>query len=281
MTCLPGREQRDEQNRAWSSQEKQNMSVATKSSDAWTSVEPQVFGGPRDRSYPAHLELLHVSIYHSGPGIDEMIRFYQVALNLRHVFRIDYGTWEFIALSNDDENHRVGFVNGYLEDPKEFLGDRRQFEAEEGRDPRDLPQRPCRLEHTSWRYRDFESILLTAKRIYEETGTWPRTTRLSPVDLTIDYTDPDGHRLEMLAQFPSTRSEYLFGLYQAQQRMAARAESGKPQGDESDTFYKPTYDSFYMPLNMEKLLGLYESGVPAAELQNRENAEKLKAEGKL
>lgn len=247
---------------------------AVKNPNAWNPVEPQLWGGPRDKSYPAPTEILHLSVYHSGPGIDELVRFYQVALNLRFMFRGNYGTWEFIALSHDDENHRVGILNAFEETPSEvMIGSRAEMGLTEGTEPRHFPMRPCRLEHMSWLYHDFESILLSAKRTHEELGVWPRTTRLSPVDFTIDYLDPDGNRVEMLTQFASTRGEYLFGLHAMLQHMAELEKTEGPQ--------IANYDLFYLRLDMEKLIGLYESGVPISELQSRSFAERMKAEGKL
>ena len=233
---------------------------------AFNAPEPDIFGGPRDRSYPAPVEFLHVSIMHSGPGVDDLVKFYQVALNLRYVFKFTYPLFEFIALSYDDENHRVGIVNVFTEaQPGAVPTDRPLMKPEGGVDPRDMPNRLCRLEHTSWLYRDFEALLLNAKRIHQELGIWPRSTRHAGKDLTIDYNDPDGNRLEMLSCFRG-RAQVLFDTYQRGQM----TEGERRQFSET-----------YMSLSMEKLVGLYDSGVPLATLQDREYCRRLIAEGKL
>jgi catechol 2,3-dioxygenase-like lactoylglutathione lyase family enzyme len=223
---------------------------------AFNAPEQKIFGGARDRSYPAPAQLLHVSIFHTGPGIDDLVRFYQVVLNMRYVFKTTYPAFEFIAISPDDENHRVGFVNVLTDGPA--------GKASEA-DIRDAPLRPCRIEHTSWLYRDYEEILLTAKRIHEELGLWPRSTRHGGVDLTIDYDDPDGNRVELLSQWKS-KSEILFGLYQRSGMSEAQVR---------------TITNPYMPMSMEKLLGLYESGVPVETLQDREYCKSMIEAGKL
>jgi hypothetical protein len=228
--------------------------------------EAQIFGGPRDRSYPSPIELLHISIFHTGPGIDELVHFYQVALNMRFVFKTSYPTFEFIAISPDDENHRLGFVNALTDDPPGGVaapGGVMKLEA--GVEPRHAPQRPCRIEHTSWLYRDFEAVLLTAKRIKEELGLWPRTTRHGGHDLTIDYDDPDGNRVEMLSQH-KTQNEILFSIY--------KGAMGTP--DE-----KRAYADSYMMMDMEKLLGLYETGTPIEKLTDRAFCRAMREEGRL
>lgn len=228
--------------------------------------EAQIFGGPRDRSYPSPVELLHVSIFHTGPGINELVRFYQIALNMRFVYMTAYPTFEFIAISADDENHRLGFINALSEDPPGGVGaGYGVMKVEEGMEPRQAPLRPCRLEHTSWLYRDFEAVLLTAKRIKEELGVWPRTTRHGGHDLTIDYDDPDGNRVEMLSQH-KTQGEILFSIY--------KGALGTP--DE-----KRDYADSYMMMDMEKLMALHDSGVPISQLTDRDFCRSMREQGKL
>ncbi|MGP6177701.1 hypothetical protein ACTU6U_10410 [Microbacterium sp. A196] len=233
----------------------------------WTPAEQKFWGGPDNASFPVPEEILHVSVYHQGPGIDDLVRFYQTVLNLRYVFKATYGTWEFIALSHDDENHRIGIVNAF-EDPRPHAMDldvREEVETPEGVEPRSLPQRPCRLEHMDWRFRTMEDLLITARRVHDELGMWPMSARLSRFDFTIDYLDPDLNRVEMLAQFSATKGTAMFNMYRALDRIAADG----------------SYDDVYLPLDMEKLIGHWEAGVPMKDLQSREWAEQMKAEGKL
>lgn len=239
---------------------------ADKSDLFFNAPDQAVFGGPRDRSYPAPVEMLHLSIIHRGPGIDDLVNFYSVVLNQRFVFKITYPTFEFIALSQDDENHRIGFVNVIGDEPPGGIElGRPKYEMPEGVEPRNLPLRPCRIEHSSWLYRDFEAILLTAKRIHAELGIWPRTTRHDGIDLTIDYDDPDGNRVELLSQTPS-KNEILFRLYR----------SAMMSADE-----RRQYSDTYTMLSMEKLAGLHDAGVPLSDLQSLEYCKALQAEGKL
>lgn len=234
----------------------------------WNHTEQKFWGGPDRPEFPVPEEILHLSVFHQGPGVDELVRFYQTALNLRYVWKTDYGSWEFIALSHDDENHRIGIVNAYEGDrPRAMeLDVREEVEVPAGVEPRSLPQRPCRLEHMNWRFRTMEDLLITARRIHTELGIWPLTTRLSPFDFTIDYLDPDLNRLEMLAQFPETKGQAMVGMFKGLERMMGTV------GD---------YDHIYLPVDMEKLLGHYEAGIPISDLRSRPWAEQMKAQGQL
>lgn len=218
--------------------------------EKYNAPDQVIFGGPRDRSYPAPVEMLHLSINHVGPGIDDLVKFYQVVLNMRFVFRFAYANFEFISLSHDDENHRLGIVNVLADVPEE-----------EGRL---APQRGCRLEHSTWKYHDFEAILLTARRIHDELGIWPRSARHGGWELTMDYEDPDGNRVELLCHMTS-KAETLFALYQQYNTPREQMQ----------------YSEVYLPLSMEKLVGLYESGVPVSDLQNREYCRPLIEAGNL
>ncbi len=236
--------------------------------DVWVPTEQKFWGGPDRPEFPVPEEILHLSVFHQGPGVNELVRFYQTALNLRYVWKTDYGTWEFIALSHDDENHRIGIVNAYGGNRPQAmqLDVREEVEVPEGVEPRSLPQRPCRLEHMNWRFRTMEDLLITARRIHDELGLWPLTTRLSPFDFTIDYLDPDLNRVEMLAQFAPTKGVAMVGMAKGLERIMGTV------GD---------YDAIYLPIDMEKLLEHFEAGVPVSTLQSRAWAEQMKAEGKL
>lgn len=234
----------------------------------WNPTEQKFWGGPDRPEFPVPEEILHLSVFHQGPGVDELVRFYQTALNLRYVWKTNYGSWEFIALSHDDENHRIGIVNAFANDRPHAmdLDVREEYETPEGLEPRQLPQRPCRLEHMNWRFRTMEDLIITARRIHDELGLWPMTTRLSPFDFTIDYLDPDLNRVEMLAQFAPTKGQAMIGMFKGLERIMGSI------GD---------YDRIYLPISMEKLIGHYEAGVPLTALQSRPWAEQMKAEGNL
>jgi hypothetical protein len=226
----------------------------------------QIFGRARDSSYPSPIEMLHVSILHCGPGIDELVNFYQVVLNMRLVFKVSYPTFEFIAISADDENHRLGFVNVVgSEWPGEKGASLSTMAVPNGTVAREQPLRACRLEHTSWLYRSFEDVLLTAKRIRQDLKIWPRTSRHNGVDLTIDYNDPDGNRVELLSQTPS-KAQILFRIHQRATERDAETHQ---------------YADFYMSVDIEKMIGLYDAGTPIKSLMDRDYCRALVAEGKL
>jgi catechol 2,3-dioxygenase-like lactoylglutathione lyase family enzyme len=231
--------------------------------------EPKIFGTSRDPSYPAPAELLHVSLYHNGTNVDGLIRFYGVLLNMRLVYKYVYPTFEFIALSYDDENHRIGIVNSLVK--HDALADAQEVEAgkdvldSNGEVQRENPNRP-RIEHTSWLYHRFEDVLMAAKRTHEELGLWPRTARHQGDGITIDYLDPDGNRVELLSH-ASSKGEILWRL----EKMLG------PKGGVEVRSYRDTYKSF----NMEKMIALYESGYPLDQLKDVEHCQGLMAEGKL
>jgi catechol 2,3-dioxygenase-like lactoylglutathione lyase family enzyme len=230
---------------------------------------PNIFGDVDDSKYPAPAEMLHVSIAHSGPGIDEMIRFYAVALNMRFVYKFSYPAFEFIALSHDDENHRIGILNDLTEgDDALAVSQGVQpggLTVDAGGDePRKAPLRRCRIEHISWRYPSFADVLRTARRMHDELGVWPRTSRLAGTDITIDYNDPDGNRVELLSQSRS-KAQILHGLEQLFSRPL------------TDMKYSDVYQSF----DMEKMLRLFEAGEPIAHLRDKAWVRDKVAEGVL
>jgi hypothetical protein len=235
---------------------------------ATTHSQSEFFGDVDDRRYPAPAEMLHISMAHSGPGIDELVKFYQVVLNMRFVYKISYPEFEFIALSHDDENHRIGIVNNLIENGIAAAqglttqsGTRREDVAEE---PRKAPLRDCRIEHLSWRYNRFEDVLVTAKRVHQELGHWPRTSRLQGMDITIDYDDPDGNRVELLTQFNS-KAQILKTL--------ERAFGGSPRDG--------VYSDFYQSFNMQKMIALWEGGESVENLRSKAWVKQKVAEGLL
>jgi len=221
--------------------------------------QAEIFGAGSDPDYPTPLEMLHVSIAHSGPGIEDLIRFYQVALNMRFAYKFSYPAFEFIALSHDDENHRIGILNNLTENDDALAvsqGVDRAKDVATGKalvDPRDAELRQCRIEHISWRYSRFEDILLTAKRIHRELGLWPRSSRLAGSDITIDYNDPDGNRVELLTQYDS-KAQILQGL----DRLFS-------SGRVKDMKYSDVYQGF----DMEKMLALFEAGEDVKNLRDK------------
>jgi catechol 2,3-dioxygenase-like lactoylglutathione lyase family enzyme len=232
--------------------------------------KPQTFGGPRDPSYPAPAELLHVSIAHSGPGVEELIHFYCIVLNMRHVYTLQYPSFDFIALSNDDENHRIGIVNSKtgegLAIAQNLAAPEATAASAEGLEPRREPLRKCRIEHTSWLYHRFEDVLATARQVHKELGIWPRTARHQGGGITIDYSDPDGNRVELLSQ-AGTRAQILWTI---EQRLG-------PQGGVDVRNYTDTYK----PFSMQKMIALWENGMPIDQLKDAGFCQKLVAEGRL
>lgn len=211
---------------------------------------PEIFGGAYDRSAPAPIEMLHLSISHVGPGINELVRFYQVVLNMRVAYVFDYPNFQFISLTHDDENHRIGIAYPHTE-----------ISEEEGRK---APIRACRLEHTTWKFRDFGDVILTAKRVHKELGIWPASARHGGSELTMDYLDPDGNRVELLAHSGS-KAEILFSLYQ---------QFNTPKDDIK-------YSDVYLALDMEKAVALYDDGMPAHKFLDKEFCRELVNQGKL
>jgi catechol 2,3-dioxygenase-like lactoylglutathione lyase family enzyme len=218
--------------------------------EKYVAQKTEIFGAARDREMPAPIEMLHVSISHVGPGINELVHFYQVVLNMRVAFVFDYPNFQFISLTYDDENHRIGIACSHQEVSEE--------------DARKAPQRACRLEHTTWKFRDFGDLIVTARRIHNELGIWPASARHGGSELTMDYLDPDGNRVELLAHSGS-KAEILFSLYQ---------QFNTPKDDIK-------YSDVYLNLDMEKVVALYEAGTPAARFLDKEFCRQMIAEGKL
>jgi hypothetical protein len=206
---------------------------------------PEIFGQTRDPSYPAPAELAHVSIY-TGENWLKMAQFYMVVLNMRFVYQYNYPNFDFIALSFDDENHRVGLVHhkvGAVE-----------AQIDRGKQPR--------LEHTSWLYHRFEDVLQAAKRVNEELGIWPVTANHQGKGLTISYRDPDGNRVELV----STAFSKAQILHNIETSLGA---TGQEARDYSET---------YLAFDMAKMVALYDSGVGLDKLKDRSwVAERVKA----
>ncbi len=229
-----------------------------------------IFGDVDNGLFPAPVELLHVSITHAGPGVDDLIRFYATVLNMRFVYKISYPEFEFIALSHDDENHRIGIVNS-LSGKDDALaiaqGVDLSKDVQTGRhalDPRDAPLRQCRIEHTSWRLPRFEDVLITAKRVHDELDLWPRSSRLTATDITIDYNDPDGNRVELLTQARS-KAQILLAL----EHRYAQPRDGVQ------------YSDIYQSFSMAKMLAMYEAGEQVRNLRDRAWVKQRVEEGRL
>jgi catechol 2,3-dioxygenase-like lactoylglutathione lyase family enzyme len=231
--------------------------------------QPEIFGDVDNRAYPAPAEMLHISIAHSGPGIEDMIRFYQVVLNMRFVYKFSYPEFEFIALSHDDENHRIGILNNLAGNDdalamSQGVDRAKDVAVDKVDEPRNAPLRQCRIEHTSWLYHSFEDVLATAERVHNELGIWPRTSRLQGYDITIDYNDPDGNRVELLSQYDS-KAQILHRLHKLF------------SGELKDMKYSDVYQSF----NMEKMLAMRAAGEPIENLRSKAWVKQKVAEGLL
>jgi hypothetical protein len=228
--------------------------------------KPEFFGAGHDTRFPTPVELLHVSVAHTGPGIEDLVRFYQIVLNMRVVFRVRYPAAEFIALSHDDENHRIGILNNLTGSETVLAAtDRIDGPVElAGEEPRHVPLRQCRIEHGSWRYARFEDVVITAKRVHDELGIWPLSSRLAGYDITIDYTDPDGNRVELLSQSKS-KAQILHEL---------DLQYNQPMNEAK-------YTDVYQVFNMEKLVTLFDAGESIENLRNKTWVKDRVAEGLL
>jgi catechol 2,3-dioxygenase-like lactoylglutathione lyase family enzyme len=230
-----------------------SMNAVLESANLNRSTVPHdsIFGGRRNPNYGAPKELAHVSIQHSGPGVDKLIQFYQTVLNMRLVYRYVYPAFEFIALSYDDENHRIGIVN--------------QLNLEV--DPALNVEKPVtRMEHTSWLYSSLEELMVTAEHVHAELGMWPRSARHQGNGITIDYSDPDGNRVELIFD-ARNRAEILWDFHQ---------ELTVQEGIE-----RRKYTTTYLGFNMEKMVKLWRDGTAVRQLLDRDYCQSQIAAGTL
>ena len=234
------------------------------STEAIAEYTPEFFGAGHDPRFPTPVELLHVSVSHTGPGIEELVHFYEIVLNMRVVYRVRFPAAEFIALSYDDENHRLGILNNLTGSEAALAAtDRADAQVQiAGDEPRQAPLRMCRIEHGSWRFGRFEDLLIMARRVHEELGLWPLSARLGSFDVTIDYTDPDGNRCELLWQSKS-RAQTLYDLDLKYKQPMNEAK----------------FTDVYKPFNMEKMLAYFDAGEPIENLRNKDWLKARIAEG--
>ena len=138
----------------------------------------------RDPSYPSPSYLAHVSIF-SGKNFSEVVKFYQVVLNMRLNYEIE-GRVRLAALSLDGENHRLGIV---------------ELPTLEERPPNSV-----RLEHTSWQYANLKDLLAVVRHVENSLGLFPQSVHQGPL-ISLTYRDPDDNRVELLVECVAGQAE--------------------------------------------------------------------------
>jgi len=131
----------------------------------------------RDQSYPSPRDMVHTSIF-SNQNFEQMLTFYQVVLNMRVVYEIN-SKIRFVALSFDEENHRIGLV---------------KLPSLEQR-----PQGTVRIEHLSWRYRNLPALFNAIRHIEAELGLFPAAVHQGTI-ISVSYRDPDENRCELIVE---------------------------------------------------------------------------------
>ena len=140
----------------------------------------------RDGSYPPPRDMIHTSIF-SNQNFEKMLQFYQVVLNMRIVYEID-SKIKFVALSFDEENHRIGLV---------------KLPALEQRPPGTV-----RIEHLSWRYRNLPALLDAVRHIEAELGLFPAAVHQGTL-IALSYRDPDDNRCELVVECLPSQAEII------------------------------------------------------------------------
>ena len=137
-------------------------------------------------NYPTPVDMVHASIF-SGANFKKVLEFYQIVLNMRVVYEMSVNL-RFVALSFDEENHRIGLV----EIP--HLVER--------------PPNTVRIEHTSWRYRNLKDVLATARRVEQELGLFPVAVHQGTL-ISLSYKDPDANRCELIVECLPSQAEII------------------------------------------------------------------------
>ena len=106
--------------------------------------------------------------------------------------------------------------------------------------------------------------MITARRVHDELGIWPNSSRLAGYDITIDYSDPDGNRVELLSQSKS-KAQILHEL---------DLQYNQPMNEAK-------YTDVYQAFNMEKMVTLFDAGESIENLRNKAWVKDRVAEGLL
>ena len=207
------------------------------------SVEPYRTDPPgKITKMPSPREIHHVHIF-SDHNFDGMVKFYQMIFNAEVVntHRDAQGRARLTFISYDDHDHRVVIVR------QEGWGLK--------------PKRPVGLSHIAFAYSSLGELVYIYKKLKALGHPAPHWTVNHGNSTSFYYRDPDGNEVEtMLDNFSTIDTQDYKRFYQFTEEF----------GEMSEGNFDP-----------DKLVELYESGVPDSVLLDREQVRKMVREGRL
>jgi catechol 2,3-dioxygenase-like lactoylglutathione lyase family enzyme len=221
-----------------------NQAVATKASDTYKlkPVAPYKVDPPGAiKKMPSPREMHHVHIF-SDDNYDAMVEFYQMIFN-GEITNVNSheNRMELTFITYDDHDHRVVVIK------RPGWGKK--------------PDRPVGLSHIAFAYNSLGELIYIYKTLKAAGYPPPHWTVNHGNSTSFYYKDPDGNEVEtMLDNFSSLDTQDYKRFYQFTEDF----------GDMAEGNFDP-----------DKMVELYESGVPDSVLLDREEVRRMAREGKL
>lgn len=219
--------------------------MATKTADTFEikPIAPHRIDPPGTvKKMPSPREMHHAHIF-SDEKFDEMVEFYKMIFNGEAV-NTNYdkdGNPRLTFITYDDHDHRVVIIR------QPGWGTK--------------PQRPIGLSHIAFAYSSLGELIYIYKTLKAAGHPAPHWTVNHGNSTSFYYRDPDGNEVEtMLDNFSSLETQDYKRFYQFTEDF----------GEMSEGNFDP-----------DKMVELYESGVPDSILLDREEVRRMVREGKL
>ncbi|MGB0630902.1 MAG: VOC family protein [Alphaproteobacteria bacterium] len=191
---------------------------------------------------PSPREMHHVHIF-SDENFDAMVAFYKMIFNAEEVntHRDKDGNARLTFISYDDHDHRVVIIR------QDGWGTK--------------PQRPVGLSHIAFAYASLGELIYIYKTLKAAGHPAPHWTVNHGNSTSFYYRDPDGNEVEtMLDNFSALDTQDYKRFYQFTEEF----------GEMSEGNFDP-----------DKMVDLYESGVPDSVLLDREEVRRMVRKGEL
>lgn len=218
--------------------------MATKASDAYTlkPIAPERIDPPGTiKKMPSPREMHHVHIF-SDENYDAMVEFYQMIFN-----------GEITNVNNHEDRMSLTFITYDDHDHRVVVIKRPGWGAK--------PDKPVGLSHMAFAYNSLGELIYIYKTLKAAGHPAPHWTVNHGNSTSFYYRDPDGNEVEtMLDNFSAQETQDYKRFYQFTEDF----------GEMSEGNFDP-----------DKMVELYESGVPDSVLLDREQVRRMAREGKL
>jgi len=193
----------------------------------------------KNPNLPAPTKLAHLSIT-TNVNYDRMVEFYSELLNMRTIVDINNVAVNMTLLGFDDEHHRIGILKLPAAQPQtgQMIG----------------------IEHSSWSFGTLDNLIAAVKSFDKRMSIWPAMSFHQGPVIALSYRDPDGNRVEVIADLFETQDEIVEYMQ----------EKGRD----------PTFNSL-LRFDFRKFIDLWESESHIEDLEKYETVHRLVENGTL